>query len=158
MISKGKAAAGGALIMAVSIIAAFEGYRPAPYADPIGIPTVCYGHTGSDVTLGQPARTAEQCKSLLSADLQTAWDIEDRTITVELEPWTRAALASFIFNVGESTWRNSSVLALINQGKVTAACDALLKYHMAGGKALQGLLRRREAERELCLGMEVQNP
>jgi lysozyme len=156
--ARSKAAVGGALVMAVALIAAFEGYRPAPYADPIGIPTVCYGHTGSDVSLGQPARTAEQCKSLLSADLQTAWDVEDRTITVELEPWTRAALASFIYNVGVDTFRKSTVLQLINQGKTLEACDALTWYDKANKQQLPGLIRRRAAERQLCRGEMVANP
>jgi lysozyme len=153
-----RAAAGGALVMAVALIAAFEGYRPAPYADPIQIPTVCYGHTGPDVKLGQPARTADQCRDLLSVDLQRAWDAEDRYITVSLEPWTRAALASFIYNVGVDTFRKSTVLRLINHGKTLEACDALTWYDKANKQQLPGLVRRRAAERQLCRGEMVANP
>jgi hypothetical protein len=61
-----KVASGGALVLAIGIIAFFEGYQSKPYADPIEIPTVCYGHTGIDVRIGDRARTEEQCRALLN--------------------------------------------------------------------------------------------
>ena len=55
------------LAVAAPIIAYHEGYVPNTYADPIGIPTVCFGHTGPDVEWGQEY-TRAQCDALLTGD------------------------------------------------------------------------------------------
>ncbi|SUC27718.1 Phage-related lysozyme (muraminidase) [Providencia rustigianii] len=43
------AAAGGLMTLTVAMVTEFEGYKRKPYLDPVGILTVCYGHTGSDI-------------------------------------------------------------------------------------------------------------
>lgn len=149
---KAKLAAGGAVSLAVGIIGLFEGYRPSPYVDPVGVPTVCYGHTGVDVKLDGVSRTLEECRELLSADLQRSWDAIDLYVKTPLEPWTRAALASFIFNVGSDAFAGSTLRSLLNQGRIVDACNELLKWNKADERQLAGLTRRREAERHLCLG------
>jgi lysozyme len=148
-------AAGGALALAIGIITAFEGLKPDSYLDPIGIPTVCVGHTGPEVQVGQ-RRTAEDCRALLSADLQTAWEAEARCVSDadQLPPWTRAAFASFIFNVGADAFCRSTAARLLNQGRVAEACREILRWTRAGGQEMRGLIRRREAEYRLCLGQE----
>jgi lysozyme len=147
-----KAAAGGALALAIGIVGFFEGYSSTPYSDPIGVPTVCYGHTGGEVKLDERVRSMPQCRELLSVDLQRSWDAIDRYVTVPLEPWTRAALASFIYNVGTDAFATSTLLKLLNQGRIIDACNELLKWSKAGNLNLTGLVRRRIAERHLCLG------
>jgi lysozyme len=144
---------GGALALAIGIITVFEGTVPETYLDPIGIPTVCVGHTGSDVKLGD-RKTAEECKALLSADLQIAWEAQARCLVApeKLEPWTRAAFASFTFNVGTDAFCRSTAAKLLNQGRIPEACAELLKWTKAAGKELRGLIRRREAEFRLCMG------
>jgi lysozyme len=109
-------------------------------------------HTGVDVQIGHRTRTEEQCRALLNSDLQRSWDAIDRYIKEPLKPWTRAALASFIFNVGVDAFSRSTLLKLLNQGRITDACNELLKWNKAGKQQLAGLIRRREAERRLCLG------
>ena len=150
--NKGRVVAAGFAI-ALALVATWEGLRLIDYRDPIGIPTACYGHTGPDVELGKQ-RTAKECRALLSKDLQEAWDGVDRCITVLLEPQQHAAFASFAFNVGVSAFCRSTLVRLANAGNIPAACDQLLRWKFAGGKALPGLIRRREAERRVCLGGE----
>jgi lysozyme len=41
----------GALALGTSLVAGFEGLRTRAYLDPVGIPTICYGHTNG-VMLG----------------------------------------------------------------------------------------------------------
>ena len=60
------------LALAAPVVAYFEGYVPTTYADPIGIPTICYGHTGADVVAGRVASRAE-CETLLHGDLAIAF-------------------------------------------------------------------------------------
>jgi lysozyme len=144
--------AGGGLGMAIGIVTLFEGYSSMPYLDPIGVPTVCYGHTGGDVKVGGRARSLQECRILLNSDLQRSWDAVDQYVTISLEPWTRAALASFVYNVGADSFATSKLLKLLNQGRITEACNELLKWNRAGNLYLSGLTRRREAERRLCLG------
>ncbi len=39
--------AGGAMLAAVPLVSYFEGKENSAYYDPVGIVTICYGHTGT---------------------------------------------------------------------------------------------------------------
>lgn len=173
-ISKTKAigsAAGGALMLAIGIVSVFEGTVKHTYIDPAGVPTICTGHTGSDVKPGMGA-SDEMCRDFLATDIAWAFAVEDRALAhpENVPAPTRAAMASFIYNLGASAWLSSPMPDLLNLGKFNDACNALLPYNMApvagpDGKPLRdpqtgkvvkkfypGLARRREAERHLCRG------
>jgi lysozyme len=136
------------LSIATAVISTFEGIRTDAYLDPIGIPTICYGHTAT-ARLGE-TRTPEQCKAQLSKDLLIAiGDVESRvkvTMTVE----RRAALVSFVYNVGGTKFGNSTLLKKLNAGDTRGACAEFSKWIYAGGVKLRGLVARRAEERELC--------
>jgi len=158
----GRGAIGGgiglALSVAIGVVKHYEGTEPTAYEDPVGIPTICTGHTGAEVELGQTL-TGEQCDELLAGDLGTAFDAIDRNVTPEINatmpPARRAALASFIFNVGEGKFKSSTLLKQLNAGRTRDACNELSKWVYAGGRKLAGLVKRRATERELCLmGLE----
>lgn len=51
----------GAVTLAIVLVAGFEGIRRTSYRDPVGIPTICYGHT-QGVKLGQ-TKTQAKCDS-----------------------------------------------------------------------------------------------
>lgn len=144
------AAAGGVIALTVALVGWFEGREMVPYLDPVAIPTVCTGHTGPDVIMGRIYSTAE-CDALLAGDLGKAFAAVDRNVRVPLAPETRAALASFTFNVGEGALRSSTLLRKLNEGQGARACDELLRWTYAGGRQLAGLVKRRQAERELCI-------
>lgn len=145
---------GLALAMGLAIVMPYEGLSYHSYLDPIGIPTVCYGHTGTDVQLGQE-RSAQECEALLQQDLGDALAVVDQSVKVVQPITRRAALASFVYNVGERNFRRSTLLERLNQGDVQAACDEMTRWVYAGHgehqRALQGLVRRRAMERRLCL-------
>lgn len=61
------------------------------------------------------------------------------------------ALVSFAYNVGSRALSTSTLLRKLNDGDVRGAADEFLRWNKAGGKALNGLTRRREAERALFL-------
>ena len=68
-----------------------------------------------------------------------------------LAPNVRAALESFAYNVGPSAFSTSMLVKLFNAGQRAAAADELLRWVHTGGKVSQGLLNRRNAERNLML-------
>lgn len=140
---------GGALAIAAPLVAHFEGERNRAYLDPVGIPTVCYGHTAT-ARIGQ-THTDEECLVLLEQDLGDAFDAVDQHVDVPLPPTRRAALASFVYNVGEGALMRSTLLRKLNAGDVMGACDELRRWVYASGRKLAGLMRRRKVERELCL-------
>ena len=59
------------------------------------------------------------------------------------------ALVSFAFNLGLGALQSSTLRMKYNRGDVQGAADEILKWNKAGGKVLQGLVKRRAAERAL---------
>lgn len=140
-----------ALAIATWFVAPWEGLRRTVYRDIVGIPTVCYGHTGSSVVMGQPVRTPEECKALLTGDLQTAYAAVQRCITHPLYPEQAAAFTSLVFNAGPRAVCGSTLQREANAGRVVQACGQILRWVYAGGQKVQGLVNRRQAEYRLCM-------
>ena len=61
------------------------------------------------------------------------------------------ALTSYSYNCGLGSLQSSTLLMKYNRGEYTGAADEFLKWNKSNGKVLQGLVRRREAERALFL-------
>ena len=142
---------GGALVIALGVVATWEGYSEKTYLDPVGIPTVCYGHTEKSLVVGQEF-SFDACHKLLTHDLIVASNAFDRLVKVPVEDNVKAAMVSFIYNVGAENFRKSTMLKLLNDGKIELACHELPRWVYAKGKRLKGLENRRKAEMELCLG------
>lgn len=141
-------AAAGSLAMATALVSHFEGRSLVAYIDPVGIPTICYGSTAG-VKLGQRL-TADECDRLLAGELGKACADVDRLVRVPLTPARRSALCSFVYNAGGTAFASSTMLRLLNAGDTRGACAQLDRWVYAGGKQLGGLVKRRQAERELC--------
>ena len=142
--------------LAISFVGGAEGLRQTAYPDPAtrGHPwTICYGHTGPDVTPGERA-SLEQCRLLLLADLDAReGDVIEQCIpALRTAPAGRyVAVLSLAHNIGAAGVCNSSVARDLNAGRTPAACDDLLKFDRAAGVVMPGLTRRRQKERDLCL-------
>ncbi|KAA0015513.1 lysozyme [Salinicola corii] len=119
------------------------------YQDAVGVWTICTGHTG-DVTAGMTA-TPAQCEAFLKSDLGKALNAVDDQVEVEIPETTRAALGSFVFNVGGGAFARSTLLKKLNAGDIVGACNQLPRWVYADGKRLRGLVTRRAEERTLCL-------
>lgn len=148
-------AAGGAvgvLALCSGLVMYYEGYVPRGYADVVGVPTVCYGHTGTEVRIGD-SYTREQCRSLLEGDLAAAYATVMSCIHVPLAPHEAAALTSATFNAGPKIVCGSTLQKLANRGESPQVwCGQLRRWIYAKGIKLNGLIRRRNAETKLCLG------
>lgn len=141
-----------ALALAVSMIAKFEGVRHETYYDPVGILTVCYGHTGSDVVKGRTYSEA-QCQKLLKRDIEIHAEALD-CIKTPLTDNQQVALISFAFNVGKTKFCNSTLVKKANKGDMKGACAELSKWVYGNQKGkmvkLPGLVKRRAQERQVC--------
>lgn len=144
-----------ALSIATALAIPAEGIFTRWYFDPVGIATVCVGHT-KDVDKSKVYTVAE-CKALLNREMG---DVVSRLDTCRpgLPINVLAAFSDAAFNVGEhiacdST--RSTAARYLAAGDYKAACDQLLRWNRATvagvSVPLSGLTKRREMERDVCL-------
>lgn len=74
-----------------------------------------------------------------------------KVVRVKLTQGQFDALVSFTYNLGARSLSTSTLLRKLNAGDYAGAADEFLRWNKAGGKVLNGLTRRREAERALFL-------
>lgn len=127
----------------LNLIKQFEGCHLTAYKDPIGIPTIGYGHT-KGVKLGQKI-TQAQADAYLKQDLATA-EKAVNNLPYDLNLNQYSALVSFTFNCGAANLKK-----LTNNNKRTLAqiSARIPNYNRAGNSVLLGLTRRRAAEKAL---------
>jgi len=137
----------------LELIKRFEGLRLEAYQDVAGIWTIGYGHIRT-AKEGMVISEAE-AEALLRSDLKDAEGAVNRAVKVPVTENEFAALVSLVFNIGAGAFAGSTVLRKLNGGDHKGAADAILMWNRAtvGGKKVivQGLVRRREAERSLFL-------
>lgn len=147
---------GLALILATSLIARYEGLVQKPYRDPVGILTVCYGHTGADIE--QRRYSKAECTAMLQEDIQKHAKAL-QCVKVPLTEMQQAAFTSLAYNIGVSGFCKSSVVKRANEGNMAAACANMELHNKARVKGkltvLPGLVKRRTFERALCEGNEA---
>ena len=148
-----------ALATTASLIAGFEGLHTAAYRDPVGIPTACFGMT-KGVKLGQQYSEAE-CEEYLFEQIIGYQRAVRERVEVPMTNSQLAAITSFTYNVGVGAFEQSTLRRKLNQGDYEGACNELPRWKygtVAGVKIeLPGLVRRREAERELCLSETIES-
>jgi lysozyme len=147
------ALAGSSAALAASIVAPVtlhhEGMRLKAYLDPVGIPTICVGET-QNVRMGD-VKTEAECNAMFEARLGYFAYRVDALIDVQMHPYMHAALTSFTYNVGTGAFKNSTLRRKLNSGDYVGACNELPRWNKAGGKVWNGLIKRRDDEKNLCL-------
>lgn len=147
---------GVALALTSPLLEEIEGIKYKPYKDIAGIWTVCAGITGKDVILGK-TYTQRECDQLLQKHIKIAKDEVDKRVKVDIPDTMRAALYSFTYNAGTGAFRKSTMLKLINQGRLYEACDQLWNWTYftnpkTGRKEKsKGLQNRRAVEFKYCV-------
>ena len=131
----------------VGLVKQFEGFSATAYQCPAGVWTVGYGTT-ENVEAGDTV-TPEEAESLLAGDLMAASKAIDELVDVPLTQNQYDALTSFVYNVGREALRKSTLLRLLNGKNFAGAAKQFQRWNKGGGQVLPGLIRRREAEREL---------
>ena len=139
--------------LGLELIKHFEGCQLKAYKDSVGIWTIGYGHTGG-IQEGQTI-TIDQAEHFLRNDCVIAELVVNEKVIVPLNQNQFDALVSFVFNLGGTRFKGSTMLFKLNAGDYNGAADEFLRWNKAGGVILPGLSRRRKAERELFLKLEL---
>ena len=63
-----------------------------------------------------------------------------------------AAMCSLVWNIGSHAFAGSTLLKRLNAGDYQGAADAFTMWVKAGGKVVEGLQRRRLAEKLVFMG------
>jgi len=133
----------------ITLIKKFEGCRLKAYKDAAGVLTIGYGHTSG--VKAKDSITQEEAENLLKEDLEK---IEKKVskYNYSFNQNQFDALVSFAYNLG-------SIDKLSQEGKRSKEQIALhiRDYVFAGGRRLQGLVNRRQAEFNLYM-TPVVNP
>ena len=139
----------------IALITQFEGFRSSPYLCPAGVPTIGYGSTrygnGSKVALSDPPITEPQARDILRETLLGFQNEVDHLVQVDLTQGQYDALVDFAYNCGAANLQKSTLLAKVNANDMVGAASEFSKWCHCNGEVLEGLVRRREAERQLFI-------
>lgn len=133
------------------LIKDFEGFRTNAYQDSVGVWTIGYGHTKGV----QPTDviSPQQGEEMLTHELSEYENYVTDLVKVPLEQHQFDALVSWTYNLGPTNLKSSTLLKVLNAGYYQQVPDQIKRWDKAGGKRLEGLTRRREAEAQMFAGM-----
>ena len=118
-----------------------EGKRRKAYLDTKGIPTIGVGHTGPEVYIGL-AWTDQQIEDALRDDVKEAEDCINKCVTVLLTQSQFDALVSFVFNIGITAFKRSTLLRVLNTGDYEDAAACFDMWHIP-----KEIIGRRDSEK-----------
>ena len=134
------------------LVKRFEGLRLEAYRCPAGVLTIGYGHTGADVRTGMVI-TPGEADRLLDKDLaRFETGVEAMLLGAPTTSDEFSAMVSLAFNIGLGNFATSTLLKRHKAGNKVGAANSFLSWIYAKKVKLAGLMRRREAEKELYEG------
>ena len=142
-------------IEGIALIKKFEGCRLESYKCAAGVPTIGYGSTKL-VEMGMTI-TQEGAEELLLKDIAEFEEFVLEASEMPLSQHQFDALVSWTFNLGPSNLNASTMLKVLNKGEYEDVPAQIKRWNKAGGKVLDGLIRRREAEALLFAGLDWNN-
>ena len=137
----------------LALIRQFEGLRLSAYRCAAGVLTIGWGTT-KGVKMGMEI-TRDEADRLLLEDAQRFADHVKALVKVPLNQNQTDALAALVYNIGPSAFAQSTLLKRINDGRHDLAASEFERWVNAGGKRINGLVRRRAAERALYESMDT---
>jgi lysozyme len=178
-LNKASMVGGGAIIaiaaavqIATPLAEQFEGLRTRAYRDPVNILTVCYGETEAV----DPARIYSRDDCAAKLRRRMAQDYAPKLLDCVpgfIDPARKQQFGAALdasYNAGPAAFCRSPMAAAFNAGRWRAGCDAFAGWYVTGRMArpharypsrrlangqwavtFPGLVRRRAAEREICL-------
>lgn len=131
----------------VRLVSSFEGYRGHPYRDAVGVWTIGFGET-QGIGPGTRPWSQRKAKRRLRRALNHRYAPAVSALHLPLTQPMFDALVSFAYNLGPGALtENTGVGRELRRHHWRKAANELLKWDRAGGRALPGLTRRRQAER-----------
>lgn len=138
----------------LDLIKQFEGLRLTAYDDGVGVWTVGYGTikypNGTRVKRSDKI-TQAQADEYMANDVSVFERAVNRLVKVPITQNQYDALVSFTYNLGETNLSTSTLLRKLNSKDYKGAAEQFERWNRAGGKVMNGLTRRRIAEKELFL-------
>lgn len=143
----------------LKFIAKLEGSRSKVYKDVAGLPTIGVGHLltraermSGKIWIGRRyvryanGLSEEQILALLKQDVRKVENAVNRYTKVRLTRNQFTSLVSFAFNVGNTAFRNSTLLKRVNARRFMDVPAQLRRWKYSGGKIIKGLINRRKKE------------
>jgi len=135
-----------------ALIKKFEGCELDSYICSGGVWTIGYGHTAG-VKQGDKINQ-DEADHLLTEDLEEFEGYVSNAVEVALDQNQFDALVAWTFNLGPSNLKSSTMLKVLNEENYSKVPSEMKRWNKAGGKVLEGLIRRREAEALLFEGKD----
>lgn len=135
----------------LELLKRLEGWRKTAYQDVGGKWTIGYGHLirKDQSHLVRGTITRDQGEDLLLADVRRFEIVVSDAVKVPLTQSQFDTLLIFVYNVGESAFRTSTLLARLNDGEYDSVPEELMRWIYVGKMVSPGLRHRREKEAEL---------
>jgi lysozyme len=135
---------------AALMIKEFEGFRENAYLDSAGVWTIGYGNTyyadGTPVKKGDKISRSD-AELLFDDVLESFADEVNQLITVKINDCQFGAIVSLSYNIGITAFKKSTLLRKLNANPNDPAIEAeFARWIKAGGKTLNGLVKRRKKE------------
>lgn len=140
--------------LGLDFIIAREALKTRAYLDGGGVWTIGVGHTaaaGPPIPVKGMTITFQEAKDLFARDLVNYESAVSKACMRAPNQNQFDAMVSLCFNIGQKGFAGSSVVRNFNAGNLKAAATSFLLWNKDNGKIVQGLVNRRELERDLFL-------
>lgn len=138
----------------IDLMHEFEGLRLEAYLCPAKVWTIGYGNTfyedGTKVKKGDVI-TLDRANELYENIVNKRFaEPLKKLLAVKLNENQFSALVSLAYNIGMGNIKTSTLLKMVNKNPNNPFIkEQFLRWNKSGGKVLNGLTRRREAEAKL---------
>jgi lysozyme len=138
----------------IDLIKKYEGFSATVYRCAANVPTIGYGATyypdGKKVTMQDEPITESYAEFMLTRMLRDYENGVNRYVQTDINQNQFDALVSFAYNLGLGALKSSTLLKKVNiDPNDPTIPDEFKKWVKAGGKILNGLVKRRSEEAEL---------
>jgi lysozyme len=135
------------------IIGSSESFSLEAYLDDAYVWTIGWGTTRID---GKPVKdgdviTKEKAVECVYKDIDEFEAAINKYVKVSLSDNQFSSLVSLVYNIGTERFRTSTLLKKLNAGDYDGAADEFDRWIYSRGRIFNGLITRREREKELFL-------
>ena len=130
-----------------------EGFVPDLYNDAAGYCSIAFGHLikrarcdGSEPAEFQDGVSRARGTELLVRDMLIAQAEVQREVTAKLSDGEYAALCDFVYNVGGTNFRRSTLRKVVNHNQLEQVPGQFRRWVLAGGRRSSALRTRRNNE------------
>ena len=127
-----------------ALIKHYEGCELKAYRCPANVLTIGYGVT-KGVTEDMEI-TQQEANEMLAGELIEYTKYIDDMVDVSLNQNQFDALTAWVYNLGPTNLKESTMLKVLNEGKYDEVPEQIKRWNKANGVVLGGLVKRRAAE------------